>query len=253
MTDDPADGATEPGTRNPVVLLHGFTQTGRCLGPLAESLARDRAVMLPDLPGHGSAAGMSGLDCPGSADMLASQVQVADWFGYSMGGRVALHVALHHPDAVARLVLLGATAGILDERQRTARAAVDEERARAVLRDGVARFCTEWLAAPMFAALPSWGRFESERMANTADGLAGSLRHAGTGTMDPVWDRLGELAMPVLLLAGGDDAKFTAIAEDMADAIGDNARVATIHGAGHAAHLEAPEAATEVVRDFLGD
>ncbi len=235
----------------PLVLLHGFTQTGECLGPLARSLAQDREVLLPDLGGHGSAAALAGLDCAGNADMVAAQVPLADWFGYSMGGRTALHAALDHPGAVRRLVLLGATAGIRDEHERAERAATDESRARRVESEGVQRFCAEWLEAAMFAQLPEWARFERERTSNTPEGLAGSLRNAGTGSMVPVWDRLAELTMPVLCLAGGDDSKFAETAEEMADAIGANAEFCTIAGAGHAAHLERPDDTTGVVRRFL--
>lgn len=236
-------------------MLHGFTQNGRCLGPMAEEIARERRVVLPDLPGHGEASSSSGFSVAESADDLLDRCVAPAGrphvFGYSMGGRVALRLALDHPRAVRSLVVLGATAGIRDAADRRDRARLDEERARRVESLGVAEFCREWLDAPMFSGLPDWARFTEERASNTVEGLAGSLRNAGTGSMEPVWDRLGSIEVEVLLLAGADDTGFVELAHEMAGAIGSNARVRTIAGAGHAAHLEQPHRTARVLAEFL--
>jgi 2-succinyl-6-hydroxy-2,4-cyclohexadiene-1-carboxylate synthase len=244
------------GTGPPVLLLHGFTQTGACLGPLADDLARDHTVVLPDLPGHGGSGGVTGAGLWDTADLLADVV--ADLsarpvvvVGYSLGGRTALHLALAHPDLVGALVLVGATAGIDDPDERAVRAASDDALADRIERVGVDAFLEEWLAQPLFAGLPPWARFDDERRSNTAAGLADSLRHAGTGRMDPLWDRLGSLDVPVRCLAGQRDAKFRALAERLAAAVGPTGAVGVIDGAGHAAHLEAPEAVVGQVRDVL--
>lgn len=242
---------SKPSGRPRTVMLHGFTQNGRCLGPLAEWLAGHGEVSTPDLPGHGVAAALGDLDCPGSADHLARTCGYGDWFGYSLGGRVALHVALRHPEVVRRLVVLGATPGIADEDARLERRRIDRERAGSVRELGVEEFCRQWLSMPMFAGLPQRAGFLRERSSNTVDGLASSLIHAGTGSMTPLWDRLDELEMPVLVLAGEHDPAYVEIAARMVGAIGTNATLHTITGAGHAAHLEAPEITTDVIEAFL--
>mgnify|MGYP003945441423 CR=1 FL=1 len=235
-------------------MLHGFTQTGRCLGPLADALEESHTVLRPDLPGHGGAAALAELDLWATAEHLSRAIgptleQPSVWFGYSMGGRVALHVALAHPELVAGLVLVGATAGIDDDVERAERLAADIELADHIEAVGVQRFLDEWLALPLFAGMAPWARFEDERATNTATGLAGSLRHAGTGSMDPLWDRLSRIAVPVLCLAGDHDTKFTAIAERLAAALPD-ATVATIDDAGHAAHLCRPDAVADLTVPF---
>jgi pimeloyl-ACP methyl ester carboxylesterase len=85
-----------------------------------------------------------------------------------------------------------------------------------------------------------------QRLSNTPAGLAAALRGLGTGALPSLWERLGELAVPVDLVVGERDAKFQAIAEAMAAAL-PVARVQVVEGAGHAVHLEAPEAVAEVI------
>jgi 2-succinyl-6-hydroxy-2,4-cyclohexadiene-1-carboxylate synthase len=175
----------------------------------------------------------------------------AVYVGYSMGGRLALHLALARPDLVDGLVLLGATAGIEVEQARAARRAADEALASDVEQDGVDAFLERWLAQPLFASLPPEAADRDDRRRNTAAGLAASLRLAGTGTQEPLWDRLATLTMPVLVLAGERDERFAGLGRRMAGTIGANASFAVVPGAGHAAHLEDPEAFLHVLRRWL--
>ncbi|MFN8053377.1 MAG: alpha/beta fold hydrolase [Acidimicrobiales bacterium] len=247
--------ADTPDDAMPVVLLHGFGQTGRCWGPLAPALATDHEVTALDLPGHG-AAGAIRADLWTTADLVADAIEPdrpAALVGYSMGGRVALHVALAHPRSVRALVLVSATGGIDDDGERDARRAADDALAARVETIGVDAFVGEWLALPLFAGLPPEGRFEDERRSNSAAGLASSLRLAGTGTQEPLWDRLGELTMPVLIIAGQDDTKFAALAERLAAGIGAQATLAIVGGSGHTVHLEQPLLTADLVTTWLAN
>ncbi|HEX9343178.1 MAG TPA: alpha/beta fold hydrolase [Actinomycetota bacterium] len=246
------DGA---GAGPRVVLVHGFTQTGASMAPLAARL-RDRGqgrfeVVRPDLPGHG---GSSAVRAPmgEAARLLGDAGGAAAYLGYSLGGRVCLRLAVERPELVRALVLIGASPGLEGERERAERRAADERLAAELERDGVAPFLDRWLAGPLFATLPAAAAGVEERLANSADGLAAALRLLGTGAQPPLWRRLGSLCMPVLLLAGALDGKFGALATRMAVAIGPNARVALIAGAGHAAHLERPGEVAALVAEFLG-
>lgn len=244
-TIGPADGP-------PVVLVHGFTHTGRSWLPIAESLAADGwRVVLPDAPGHGGSAAIVA-DLPTGADLLAEAAGRAAYVGYSMGGRLCLHLALARPELVERLVLLGATGGIEDDEEREARRAADEALAVELERDGLARFLDRWLAGPLFATLPADAAGREDRMRNDPAALASSLRLAGTGSQDDLWPRLHELVMPVAIVAGERDERFVAIGRRMAAAIGGNASFAVIADAGHAAHLERPAEFSEWLRATLG-
>jgi 2-succinyl-6-hydroxy-2,4-cyclohexadiene-1-carboxylate synthase len=171
-----------------------------------------------------------------------------------MGGRIALRAALDHPAAVQRLVLVGASPGLADPVARDLRRRADDDLADHIETVGVPAFLDEWLALPLFAGLTPEAAARTERLENTAAGLAASLRHAGTGAQEPLWERLGELrdaARPVLLVTGGADAKFTAVAAEMAQAIGPSATQVVLPGAGHTAHLEDPTAFLAALRPWL--
>jgi pimeloyl-ACP methyl ester carboxylesterase len=139
-------------------------------------------------------------------------------------------------------VLVSATAGMDDAAERAARRASDEKIAQRIERDGVEGFVTWWLERPIFATLPRHAAAIDSRLGGTADGLASNLRLTGTGQQEPTWDRLGQLDMPVLVMAGALDRPYVARAERMVAAIGPNATPAIIEGAGHACHLEQPDA-----------
>lgn len=233
-----------------MALVHGFTQTRRCWGPVADDLAVDHEIVAVDAPGHGRSTGVRA-DLWQSAELLAGAGGHATWLGYSMGGRLCLHLALAAPERVRGLVVVGATAGIEDPAQRAERRAEDEDRARRLEAEGLEPFIDRWLAQPLFAGLAEEVQCREERRENTVAGLAASLRLAGAGAQEPLWHRLEELAMPVLVIAGEHDRRFTALGRRMVDAVGDNASFALVPSAGHAAHLEAPAAFLAVLRPWL--
>ncbi len=231
-------------------LVHGFTQTGASWGPVADRLrARGHDVVTPDAAGHGQASDVRA-DAWGAAELLAREVGEAYWVGYSMGGRLVLHVALAHPSAVAGAVLVSTTAGIADDDERAARRRDDEALAADVEREGVPAFVERWLDRPLWATLARERAGVEHRLTNTAAGLASSLRLAGTGAQEPLWDRLGRVTVPVLVVTGGEDAKFTSIGERLAAAL-TGATLATIPGAGHAVPWEQPDAFVDAVDAWL--
>ncbi|CAN5779149.1 2-succinyl-6-hydroxy-2,4-cyclohexadiene-1-carboxylate synthase [soil metagenome] len=236
-----------------VVLVHGFTQTVASWDPVAQSLSADHAVVVVDLPGHGG-SGRRAPDLATTAGLVGQTGGRAVYVGYSLGGRVALRLALDRPELVAGLVLLGATAGIDDAEERERRRRADHDLADRIEREGVAAFLDHWLAQPLFAALQPTDADRASRLGNSPAGLASSLRLAGTATMDPPWwADLHRITAPALILAGEHDERFAALGQRLAGGIGTSARYATIADSGHAGHLEHPEVFAQVVRAFTGE
>jgi 2-succinyl-6-hydroxy-2,4-cyclohexadiene-1-carboxylate synthase len=236
-----------PGT---VVLLHGFGNTRRGWDLVAPRIDRERYRPLAlDLRGHGAAAArrpMTFAACV--ADVAAQAPERFALCGYSLGGRVALHVALAHPERVSRLVLVAATAGIEDPAHRAERRAADEDLAAFAERSTIAAFADRWLAQPMFAADPpdAVAFARADLLRNEPAALAAVLRGLGTGAMEPLWARLPDVRMPVTVVAGERDGKFVALGERLAAALPD-AELVVIPGAGHGLPREAPEALAEAI------
>jgi 2-succinyl-6-hydroxy-2,4-cyclohexadiene-1-carboxylate synthase len=254
------DVTVEGGPGRRLVLLHGFTQGPRSWDQLVADLDPSLGIVRVTLPGHGPADGNSAkvrLPFEAAAEAVAEAVgaaagpQPATWFGYSLGGRLALRVALDRPDLVDALALLGATAGIEDPAARAARTEIDERLAGGLERKGLDAFLDGWLAQELFSRLSRSVAGVEERRTGTVDGLASALRLLGTGAQEPVWDRLTELNMPVLLMAGEHDSKFSALAFRLVASIGENSGVSFVPGAGHAAHLERPRSVATILNRFL--
>ena len=233
-----------------LVLVHGFTQTMRSWDRLAVPLAETFQVVRVDLPGHGGSDAVE-MSFEETAAAIGDAGGTATYVGYSMGGRLCLRLAVDRPDLVQALVLVGASPGIADDTERAARREADEALAADIERVGTAAFLERWLAQPMFATLHPQPEDLVARLANTPKGLATALRRLGTGVQGPLWDRLGELKMPVLAVTGQDDARYGQVAEEMARAIGVNAQVVALAGARHAAHLERPISFHRLLAAFL--
>jgi 2-succinyl-6-hydroxy-2,4-cyclohexadiene-1-carboxylate synthase len=236
----------------PLLLLHGFTQTGRGWDEVARHLAGERyRPLAPDLRGHGAAGSRRPIDfeaCVADvARLTGGRFALA---GYSMGGRLALHVALAHPERVSRLVLVSATAGIQDAGERARRHAADA--ALATWMEAGGRLMTEvadrWGAQPLFAGQSPEvaAAARADRLSNDPLHLAAALRGIGTGSMPPLWDRLDELEMEVAVLAGEHDEKFVALGRRLAQAL-PRGELRIVAGAGHALPLEAPAAVAAAI------
>jgi 2-succinyl-6-hydroxy-2,4-cyclohexadiene-1-carboxylate synthase len=243
-----------------VILLHGFTHTGRSWDEVTRALAATGAAapgeryrsLAPDIRGHGLASDREPVTLEaviGDVDGVAPAAFTLA--GYSMGGRVALHIALALPQRVERLVLIGASPGIADPAQRAERREDDERLADEFEQLSIEQVAARWetaAAAGVLAGQPARVREAAryDRLRNTPAGLARALRGLGTGALPSVWDRLGDLTMPVVLVVGERDQKFRGLAEEMASAIA-AAEVVVVPDAGHAVHLEAPEAVAAAI------
>lgn len=233
-----------------VVLAHGFTQNGRCWSDFGQRLAQRYETVAIDAPGHGQ-SGHDDADLDAAGRLLIGAGGPGHYIGYSMGGRMLLHAALDDPMGLIRsLILIGSTPGIADETQRHARGQADADLADRIEQLGTVAFIDEWLTNPLFADLSDAASGRPYRYENAADGMAASLRNCGTGVQRSLWDDLSRINVPVLVIAGRRDDKFTTIGQTMVDRIGDNARFVAIEG-GHAVHLENPLATGTIVASWV--
>jgi 2-succinyl-6-hydroxy-2,4-cyclohexadiene-1-carboxylate synthase len=251
---------------DPLVLLHGFTQTGASWdGVRAHLGSLGSPVITPDQRGHGTAAQTRPILLPAlAADAMAAATTAAAGNGqaalggtlalggYSMGGRAALLAAQASPGRVTHLALISTTAGIEDDDERAARAAADATLADELEALDIEALARRWGAQPLFDGQSPEvaAAAHADRLRNTPAGLAASLRGAGTGKMGSLWAGLSSLTMPSLVLVGERDEKFREIGERLAAGLPD-AEFVVVPGAGHQLPLEAPRAVAEALEALL--
>ncbi len=254
------------GKGPPVVLLHGFASEGRSLRPLVWELDRQLTTISVDLIGHARSGSPLSSEHYRLDQIVLDLVEVlhtsgferAAWFGHGLGSRVALEVALRCPDAVTTLVLEGTAPGIRSDEQRARHSAEQQALAARIQTNGIPAFVDYWESLPLWDSQrtnltePQRQALQKERYSHTATGLAKVLRGAGIDGGEWVGDRLRDLTVPVLLIAGSLDAGAVASAEWMAAQL-PSATLRVVEDAGHAAHLERPEAFGALVREFLLD
>ncbi len=251
------------GSGVPLVMLHGFTGSVENWHPLVGHLEQYTTAILIDLPGHGRSDAPpdpARYEMTAVARDLAKLLQAltaspVNLLGYSMGGRLALYMAVHYPDLVKTLILESASPGLAEAQERLARRKRDEALADAIEREGVAAFVSYWENLPLFASqkrLPEAVRqqLRAQRLRNRPHGLANSLRGMGTGVQPPLWDDLTHVRQPVLLMAGELDAKFARIAKQMQARL-PHAQLDIVPDAGHTIHLEQPGAFEGQVITFI--
>ncbi|HVB01148.1 MAG TPA: alpha/beta fold hydrolase [Acidimicrobiales bacterium] len=241
-----------------IVLVHGFTQSAKSWSRLAPELAGTHNVVAVDLPGHGRSTNISPADLTETARLVGEVGGHAIYVGYSLGGRVALTLALDHPELVKALVLISASPGIADAVERAVRRGTDRALAESLdPSDGsepelsMEQFLDAWLSRPLFRDLDEIAQDRGARMQNSPRSLARSLRATSAGDMQPLQHRLTELKMPVLCLAGERDIPYVKRALLMASEIGANALSCIVGNAGHALCFERPEEFLRVVDEFL--
>jgi 2-succinyl-6-hydroxy-2,4-cyclohexadiene-1-carboxylate synthase len=223
--------------------VHGFTQTHRSWATVEARLPSDWDVQGIEVP--------DGLDFSATAEAMGMRGGTGTWVGYSMGGRLCLQLALDRPDLVERLVLVSASPGIASAPERAQRRAADERLAQEAELVGVDVFLERWLAQRLFETLPpEAAMLDDRRKGNTVHRIAHQLRALGQGAQPSLWPRLGELTMPVLVVSGAYDRKYTEIADQMAAAIA-SARLETVAKAGHAVHLERPVEVAELLTSWV--
>ena len=235
-----------------ILFLHGFMGSGADWTGAISALDERFYCVAPDLPGHGASLGLSP-ECyaiEGTTRALLDllddlDIERAALVGYSMGGRLALYLALRHPERCSRLYLESASPGIESEAEREERRRSDEEKAARLESGDLESFLDDWYRQPLFAALARReGLLQATigaRLRNDPTELARSLRGMGTGQQPSLWDELGALRVPALAVAGELDERYVAVARRMAS-LNPHVQAAVVTGAGHSVRLEAPEA-----------
>jgi 2-succinyl-6-hydroxy-2,4-cyclohexadiene-1-carboxylate synthase len=251
------------GQGPPLVLLHGFTGSSENWQRVVAHLQDHSCLLTVDLLGHGQTEAPVDAERYAMAHAAADVIALVDTMigkschllGYSMGGRLALYLALSYPDRFRSLILESASPGLASEAERRDRQQRDNNLADQIEQGGIEAFVNYWETLPLFSSqqnlLPATQQqLRAQRLKHRPIGLANSLRGMGIGVQPSLWEQLPDMQLPVLLIAGGLDTKFVSIAHQMYDLL-PRAHKVIVPDAGHTVHLEQPEAFCQVISDFL--
>jgi len=172
-----------------------------------------------------------------------------------MGARAALLHAIENPQSWDGLILVSPNPGIEGGYDRQARRQADNALAASIRRNGVFAFLEFWQQTPMIRSQQNIRperrkQMDANRMQHEAIGLAQSLELFGQGSCPNLWPQLTKLTMPILLITGEQDTKYTEIAERMTKSL-PQAQHQVIAEAGHCPHLEKPEATLAIIEPFI--
>lgn len=249
----------------PILFLHGFMGNIDEFDKAIKLLSEEFYYLTLDLPGHGNTKVSGGDDCYTMTNTayalikLLDELKIAKCFlvGYSMGGRLALYLALHFPQRFLKVVLESASPGLPTETERLERIKSDTQIGRklirSIARSDFATFLSNWYNQTIFGNLknhPEYEHMVGSRLQNIPQELDKSLRFMGTGCQPSLWEKLQDNTIPMLLLAGEYDQKFRYINTEMAK-ISEFAQIKIISNAGHNIHFENTLAFVESIKDFL--
>ena len=257
-------GCSEMGRKGApvIVFLHGFLGSKQDWATVMPRLGPEFFCIALDLPGHGNTKypvsgelrGMRG--CAGAIIKFldSKSIDVCHLVGYSMGGRLALYLAIHHPDRIRKVVVESGSPGLNSKAEREARRHLDNQLADRLESGRLEEFLRDWYGQPLFHTLrrklDAFNAMVLRRLNNDAHGLARSLREMGTGVQPSLWPLLSRGRHPLLLLVGAEDRKFLNIAKQIAELYPD-VQLRISHGCGHSVHLEDPKFFAKTLKCFL--
>ncbi|MFC7391799.1 2-succinyl-6-hydroxy-2,4-cyclohexadiene-1-carboxylate synthase [Scopulibacillus cellulosilyticus] len=249
------------GNGEPLLLLHGFTGSMGTWETFIDHWSKCFKIIAIDIVGHGSTIAPDDVSCFNMSHEAASIMKLLDklnikkphLLGYSMGGRLALFMKTKYPEETGSLLLESSSPGLASEQDRIIRKQNDDQLADRIEAYGVENFVNEWEKVPLFKTQESLSKLDRqkirvERLNQTANGLANSLRGMGTGVQPSLWDELKTISSHVMIVVGSLDQKFVQIGKAMSKRL-PNATFHIVSNAGHAIHVEQPRIFDKIVSD----
>ena len=243
--------------------LHGFTGSGNDFQDLAQRSRAWSQWKRPDLPGHGNPPVASGIplfeQCRQEvvdswSSLNPSHIRVG--LGYSLGGRLWLQL-LPDPDLPCEaLVLIGSHPGLVQEKDREDRRIRDLRWIEILETEGTEAFLQKWKAQPLLQSQSTrirpevWNLMQQSAQGLEPKTLVEFFRQLSPGVLPPRqhFEDLG--ALPILWVAGEEDPKYAHLYRELAEKYSPWQSL-ILPNAGHAAHLEAPEAFLHGLKSFL--
>ena len=248
-------------TNFPILFLHGFLGNCHEFNQSISLLSNDFYCLAVDLPGHGKTQVIGGEECykmehtaQGLIKFISALgIKRCILIGYSMGGRLALYLALYFPEYFSQVILESASPGLRTQAERDKRIQQDIKLAKELETEDFSDFLTKWYNQPLFASLkkhPDFERMLEHRLQSNPLELSKSLHNLSTGCQPSLWIKLQENLVPLLLLVGELDQKFISINTEMVS-LCKFAQLEIVKNCGHNIHFENATLFVETIGRFL--
>ncbi len=256
-------------TTNPnqplILFLHGFMGNIDEFDEAIKLLSNEFSYLTLDLPGHGKTQVLDHDEYYTMANTaealiaLLDKLKISQCFlvGYSMGGRLALYLTRYFPERFIKVILESASPGLATDTERVVRIKNDSQIAnklsRSVDKKDFATFLDNWYKQSIFGNIKNHPQYKSmleNRLQNDPLELVKSLHFMGTGSQSSLWEEIGKIKIPLLLLVGEYDEKFIAVNQKMVDKC-EMMQLKVIDDVGHNIHFENTLAFVKNVKEFL--
>jgi 2-succinyl-6-hydroxy-2,4-cyclohexadiene-1-carboxylate synthase len=242
------------------LFLHGFMGSSDDFAPLLTQLSKHFHCVCVDLPGHGQTAS-SDENISSIARRLVDLLEslpidrLCYLFGYSLGGRIALYLALHYPQYWSKVVLESASVGLATLAAQQERQRQEQAIARKLRQPNLdfAEFIDHWYQQPVFQGInaqPNFPALIAQRRQNQPLALAQSLENAGLGSQPYLGQLLSNNQIPLLLMVGANDNKFVVINQAMAASC-PAAELLIVPHCSHNIHWQQPQLWSQTLQAWL--
>lgn len=243
-----------------LLAVHGLGGSSESFDAVKGFLEPERyTVACPDLPAHGqrhtdSAVGLNECVKVIESELDKFQGDRKALVGYSLGGRIAAHVAADPKNQVDELILVSSTFGIEGLGDRATRRLWDSRNAQVIERQGIEKFIERWLLLDLWQ-----GDSETTRRAHIAEllkcqpsALAAAFRGLGPGVIPSAWDQMALSKTRVSVICGERDSKYRRLADQILDRTGNPGELKIIKSSGHGLLREDPQQVASVIDEILG-
>lgn len=245
-----------------VLFLHGFLGDNKDWQEVIDIVSKKYFSITIDLPGHNKSDSLKALGRVWDFESLTIRindllnhlsVEKVNLVGYSMGGRIAQHFAVHFPERIVKLVLESSSPGMENENEKRERLIKDKLLAKRLQKEPLKKFLDFWYEQSLFYGIknhPKYHAMIKRRLANDPGLLARALNTFSVGNQSYLANKLSLLKIPLLLVCGEKDLRYLEIMQGLQQR---NPQYAfyIMPGCGHNTHFEKPILFAEHLIEFL--
>jgi len=245
-----------------ILFLHGFLGDSKDWQEVINIVSKKYFCIVMDLPGHSKSNNPDLLNRVWDFKSLTLRINEllthlsidkVILVGYSMGGRIAQHFAVHFSERVVKLILESSSPGIENENEKRERFAKDRQLAKRLENEPLNKFLDFWYDQALFYGIkihPKYNDMIKRRLVNDPKLLAMALVAFSVANQSYFAEKLSLFKKSLLLVCGEKDSKYLEIMKGLQQR-NPHHEFCVMSGCGHNTHFEKPILFAEHLIEFL--